>query len=141
MKKILVALDGSARAQAVLDRSVELARTTGAKLILFRSFAIPPDMELAWPVADEPLEVALREQAQTYLDACARSVPADLLGAVRVAAGAPWQAVCLAARTEDVDLVVIGSHGFSGIDHLLGTTAARIVNHADRCVLVVKPAP
>ena len=35
-------------------------------------------------------------------------------------------------------LIVIGSHGYGGIDHLLGTTAARVVNHADRPVLVVR---
>jgi nucleotide-binding universal stress UspA family protein len=35
-------------------------------------------------------------------------------------------------------LILIGSHGYSGLDHLLGTTAARVVNHADRSVLVVR---
>jgi nucleotide-binding universal stress UspA family protein len=53
--------------------------------------------------------------------------------------GFPWQAVCAAAVDESVDLIVIGSHGYSGIDHLIGTTAAKIVNHADRPVLVVRP--
>ena len=44
------------------------------------------------------------------------------------------------ARSER-HLVIIGSHGYGGIDHLLGTTAARIVNHADRPVLVFRPTP
>ena len=139
MKRILVALDGSPRADGVLAYAVSLARLTGAKLLLFRSFGIPPEMTLAWPVPDEPLETALRTQAQTYLDERSRSVPSDLLGEIRVTLGVPWQAVCSAARDENVDLVVIGSHGYSGIDHLLGTTAARIVDHADRPVLVVRP--
>jgi universal stress protein F len=55
--------------------------------------------------------------------------------------GVPWQAVCSAAVDEHVDLIVIGSHGYGGVDHLLGTTAAKIVNHADRPVLVWRPAP
>jgi universal stress protein F len=141
MRKILVALDGSPRADGVLEYAVSLARITGAKLVLFRSFGIPPDMTLAWPACDEPLEAALKRQAQTYLDECARGVPSGLLGAVRVALGAPWEAVCSAARDENVDLVVIGSHGYGGIDRLLGTTAAKIVNHADRPVLVARPIP
>jgi nucleotide-binding universal stress UspA family protein len=39
----------------------------------------------------------------------------------------------------DVDLIVIGSHGYGALDHVLGTTAAKVVNHADRSVLVVRP--
>jgi nucleotide-binding universal stress UspA family protein len=85
--------------------------------------------------------VSLRKQSQTYLDERARGVPGELLEAVRVALGAPWEAVCTAARDEHVDLVVIGSHGYGGVDRLLGTTAAKIVNHADRPVLVVRPVP
>ncbi len=141
MKKILVAIDGSPRAGGVLAHAESIARRTEAKLILFRSFGIPPDMSLAWPANDEPLEQALRMRAQTYLDECARRVPSELLGSVRVSLGVPWEAVCKAARDEDVDLIVIGSHGYSGLDHLLGTTAAKIVNHADRSVLVVRTQP
>lgn len=141
LKRILVALDGSPRSEGVLAYAVSLARFASATLVLFRSYGIPPDMTLAWPASDEPLEEALRKQAHTYLDQCALSVPAGLLVEVQVALGVPWQAVCVAARGQNVDLVVVGSHGYSGVDHLLGTTAARIVNHADRPVLVVRPIP
>jgi len=141
MKKILVALDGSPRADGVLAYAEMLARRTASKLVLLRSFGIPPDMSLAWPANDEPLEQALHTRAQTYLDECARRLPSELLGGVRVSLGVPWEAVCKAASEEDVDLIVIGSHGYRGLDHLLGTTAAKIVNHADRSVLVVRPPP
>jgi nucleotide-binding universal stress UspA family protein len=138
MKKILVGLDGSPRADGVLARAESLARLTGAKLVLFRCFGIPQTMTLAWPAYDQPLESALRAQAETYLDACAAKVPPELLGGVRVEAGVPWQTVCAVAVAEGADLIVIGSHGYGGIDHLLGTTAGKIVNHADRSVLVVR---
>jgi nucleotide-binding universal stress UspA family protein len=46
----------------------------------------------------------------------------------------------LEVRAREV-LIVIGSHGFSGIDRLLGTTAGRVVNHADRSVIVVRDTP
>ena len=141
MKKILVALDGSSRSDGVLSHAVSIARATGAKLVLFRSFGIPPDMSLAWPASDEPLEVALRRLAQEYLEERAATVAPELLAGTQVVIGAPWEAVCSTARNENVDLIVIGSHGYSGVDHLLGTTAAKIVNHADRSVLVVRLAP
>jgi nucleotide-binding universal stress UspA family protein len=142
MKKILVGLDGSVRADSVLAYAIAIARASGAKLVLFRSFGIPPDMTLAWPATDEPLETALKKHAQSYLDERASSVvPADLLAGARVSVGSPWEAICRAAREENVDLILIGSHGYSGLDHLLGTTAAKIVNHADRPVLVFRPPP
>jgi universal stress protein F len=138
MKTILVGLDGSPRADDVLRYAESLARSTGSKLVLFRSFGIPKDMTLAWPASDQTLELALQTQAQQYLETCAGNVPSELLGGVRVALGVPWQAVCKAAVDEKADLIVIGSHGYGGIDHLLGTTAAKVVNHADGPVLVVR---
>jgi nucleotide-binding universal stress UspA family protein len=141
MKKILVALDGSPRADDVLSHALSIARMSGAKLVLFRSFGIPPDMTLAWPASDEPLEAALRDRAQKYLDERATRIPPELFAGVHVSLGTPWEAVCSMARRENVDLIVIGSHGYSGVDHILGTTAAKIVNHADRPVLVVRPIP
>jgi nucleotide-binding universal stress UspA family protein len=138
MKTILVGLDGSPRADGVLRYAESLARSTGSKLVLFRSFGIPADMTLVWPASDQALEPALQTQAQKYLEACAGKVPTELLGGTRVALGVPWQAVCKAAVDEKADLIDIGSHGYSGLDHLLGTTAARVVNHADRPVLVVR---
>ena len=139
MKTILVGLDGSPRAPGVLDFAISFARITDAKLVLFRAFSIPPDMNLAWPVSDAPLEAALRQQAQADVDEHARRIPPELLGGVRVSVGTAWQAICSAARDEHADLIVIGSHGYSGLDRLLGTTAGKVVNHADRSVLVVRP--
>ena len=81
--------------------------------------------------------MTLRAQAQKYLDTCAGKLPRELLCGVRVDVGVSWQAICAAALDEKGDLIVIGSHGYSGIDHLLGTTAAR-ANHADRPVLIVR---
>ena len=61
-----------------------------------------------------------------------------LAESVVVAVGSPWRTICNSAKELGVDLVVIGSHGYSPIDHLLGTTAAKVVNHADRSVFVVR---
>ncbi|HEV3189281.1 MAG TPA: universal stress protein, partial [Polyangiaceae bacterium] len=59
---------------------------------------------------------------------------------IEVVVGTPWEAVCNAARAAGADVIVIGSHGYAGFDRLLGTTAARIVNHAACSVLVVRPS-
>ncbi len=54
-----------------------------------------------------------------------------------VATGRPWVEILRKAVEIDADLVVIGSHGYRGWDRLLGTTAGRVVDLADRNVLVV----
>jgi len=141
MKTILVGLDGSPRGDGVLAYAESLARAIGAKLVLFRAVSIPPEMRLAWADPDRPLELVLRAQAQEYLEACAATIPSEVLAGVRVASGIPWRALCVAASDEGADLILIGSHGYGGIDHLTGTTAAKVVNHADRPVLVFRPLP
>ncbi len=54
--------------------------------------------------------------------------------------GFPWDVVNDVAKRREARLIVIGSHGYHGWDRVLGTTAARIVNLADRGVLIVRGA-
>jgi len=81
----------------------------------------------------------LLESAKRELLDLARDVPPDLIDDILVHVGSPWDAICNAAQAHEADLVVIGSHGYGALDRLLGTTAAKVVNHADRSVLVVRP--
>jgi universal stress protein F len=139
MKKILVALDGSPREGGVLDAAVALGRKTGARLVLFRSVGIPADLPPeAYSAAPEAIPALLENAAQKALEARNSEVPAEVRGSIRTTIGTPWQSIDRVAREEDVDLIVIGSHGYSGMDHVLGTTAAKVVNHVDRAVLVVR---
>lgn len=139
MKRILVGLDGSPRAPGVLATALTIARAQGARIHLVRSVGLPPDVpQDFWKTTDEPLLDILRRRAKTYLDEQGMSVPPELLCSAEVVVGVPWQAICDTARKDEVDLVVIGSHGFGGLDRLLGTTAAKVVNHAPCSVVVVR---
>jgi nucleotide-binding universal stress UspA family protein len=140
-RTLLVALDQSPRAPAVLAASVDLARRLEGQLILFRAVGIPLDIP-AEALSQAPSELAsiLEAKARRDLEARAREVPPELFRKLSVKVGIPWEAICRDAREEGADLIVIGSHGFSGIDRLLGTTAGRVVNHADRSVIVVRDA-
>jgi universal stress protein F len=145
MKRILVGLDGSPRAPAVLAAADALARAHGGKLVLVRTVGLPPDVpQDFWKTTEEPLLDVLRRRAGAYLDECVAQVPMELraANATEVVIGVPWQTVCDTARRIEASLIVIGSHGYSGFDRVLGTTAAKIVNHATCSVLVVRePAP
>jgi nucleotide-binding universal stress UspA family protein len=140
LRKILVALDGSERAPFVLRAALELAEATRAKLVLFRAVGLPVDLSPGlFMIAMQDAPALLEKEAKQALSHLAKPVPSELLGGMRVDVGQPWEAICAAARHEGADLVVIGSHGHHFIDRILGTTSARVVNHIDRPVLVVRP--
>jgi len=139
MQKILVGVDGSAREHDVLAAAVALGRRTGAKVLLFRSLGVPSAMPLeALALTPQDLSLELERKAKRELEALLSKVPPGLRGGVLVATGTAWDTICRAAVDQGADLIVIGSHGYRALDRVLGTTAAKIVNHADRSVLVVR---
>jgi nucleotide-binding universal stress UspA family protein len=141
MKRILVCLDPSPRAAHVLERARILAAATEAKLILFRVVGLPHDAHVppeALSMSPDALVELWRRNAERDLESLCGALPAGLVHSVVVAVGTPWSAICKAARELDVELIAIGSHGFTPMDHLLGTTAAKVVHHADRSVLMVR---
>jgi nucleotide-binding universal stress UspA family protein len=138
-KTILVALDGSTRAPNVLARAIAMAHEEGTQLVLMRAIGLPADVpQDLWKTTDRPLLDVLEERAKTYLKECALEIPPPSRGAIRVVVGSPWHSICETARGLHADLVVLGSHGYSGIDRLLGTTAAKVVDHSPCSVLVVR---
>jgi nucleotide-binding universal stress UspA family protein len=139
MQRILVALDGSPRAPAVLSVAIALARKMGGTLYLMRAVGIPAGLPSdVWKQSEESLPDVLRHSAASYLEGVAKNVPQELLAGLRAVVGSPWSAICAQAQEDAVDVIIIGAHGYGAIDRLLGTTAAKVVNHADRSVLVVR---
>ena len=133
MEKLLVGLDGSAHERLVLDAARGLAEKLGARLVLYRAVPLPVEIPAnALGVTPASLGDMLLDAAKTHLAELARG-EAEI-----VELNTPWRGLCEAAKREKVDLIVIGSHGYGGLDRVLGTTAARVVNHADRSVLVVR---
>jgi universal stress protein F len=139
MQRILVAIDGSPRSPHVIELAAALAKKIGARLVLFRAVGLPAELPKdLWKHPEDSLIDVLKETAITYLNATAAQLDPAVCGSVEVAVGAPWQAICAQAKQDDVDLIILGSHGYSGLDRVLGTTAAKVVDHADRSVLVVR---
>ncbi len=141
MKRILVCLDPSPRAAHVLERSLAVATASGAKVILFRVVGLPHDAHVppeALAMSPAELVELWRRNAERDLEGVRGSLPPAAVESIVVKVGSPWQTICSAAKELEVDLIAIGSHGYSPIDHVLGTTAAKVVNHADRSVLVVR---
>jgi len=139
MKKILVGIDGSPRQRSVLAAAADMARRMGARLVVLRaaklSTELPPE---AYLMPEDEVTTILERRAKVAVDDAVRELPPQLVERVRVEVADPWRALCEAAVEDDVDLIVIGAHGYGPLDRLLGTTAARVVDHADRSVLVVR---
>ncbi|WP_394842321.1 universal stress protein [Pendulispora brunnea] len=140
MKRILVCVDASQRAPLVLTTAIDLARRLDAKLRLFRVVGLPPEIPSEfYSVSPNKIPEFLLEKAKNDLEELSRDVPPELLDGLFTQIGSPWDAICSTAHVQDVDLVVLGSHGYGALDRVLGTTAAKVVNHIDRSVLIVRP--
>jgi universal stress protein F len=139
VKRIFVALDGSPRAPKVLETAAQLAELAGAKLVLYRAVSVSPDLPReALAETDTRLEDILMANARADVARLAEHLRPELVEQIVTAFAIPWDGICRAARERDADLIVIGSHGYGGLDRILGTVAGKVVNHADRNVLVVR---
>ncbi len=142
MKRILVCLDASPRAPFVLEVAATLARQVGAGMCLLRAVGLPPEVNQEMLVhAAADVLATMTSEAKVELEALAAKHPRSEIEGLHVHVGTPWDTICREATTLACDLVMLGSHGYSGFDRLLGTTAAKVVNHCDRSVFVVRPLP
>lgn len=141
IRTILAAVDNSPRAVGVSRVAFDLARRYGATVHLFNAIGVPPELVAAAANVDDRLPAVLTAQSREMLLRLAQGHPEATIVEPEVLRGQPWRAILSAAERIGADLVVLGSHGYSGWDRVLGTTAAQVANHADRNVLVVHEGP
>src|SRR5262245_12614375 len=114
---ILVPLDGSALAEAALEPAIELARERRAKLLLLRA-AEAHTLPMADPTDAQVTAVRDGEQYLTEVrDRILRTNTADV--DVTVWYGPPAQVIVEAAQYRKADLIVMSSHGRSGLGRLV----------------------
>jgi len=141
-KRVLVAVDDSPRATAVFDAGAEYARKFGAELYLFQTLTIPPEYPPAAVCSEEDhLPAHLIEIAKQQLSDIAKRAPDIVVAKTIITFGLPGQMILEEAEKLQVDLIVLGSHGYRGWDRVLGTTAATIANRSTRNVLVIHAGP
>jgi len=142
MKSIIVGIDASDRAPLVFRKAVEVAKNESAKLIVIRAVGVPVEFPIeALSTAPDALPSLLLSATQRGLDhfvATHAGESKSLIERVEARLGTPWQVLCDAAKEFSADLVIVGSHGYGILDRLIGTTAARVANHAECSVLVVR---
>lgn len=142
-KKILCPVDFSDNSQEAMRVAVDLARTSPATLVLvhvWRPQQWMTDYGMQWP-NDAVIEEQKVEDGK--LAAC--KTEAQRLGAgevsVKLARGEPWdEIVALASEDPTIDLIVMGTHGRTGLRRaMIGSVAERVVRHAPCTVMVIRP--
>ncbi len=142
METIVCAVDFSEPSDHALEYALMMGSSFGARLVLLHVIEVPflpsysmggvPDLDL--PL--EQLEESARERMEEVLSDC-REQYDGVEG--EVVAGSPFVEIINYAREAKADMIVMGTHGRSGLKHLLiGSVAEKVVRKAPCPVLTVK---
>jgi universal stress protein A len=143
IERILVPVDFSDESQRALDEAIGLAKHFGAELIVFHCYELPipsfgyPPYDAVPPQSyvDAVRKAALLSTKRWSDKATAQGVRAR----EQIGAGFPASEIATVAEELGVDLIVMGTRGLSGLEHvLLGSVAERTVRIAPCPVLTVK---
>jgi len=144
-KKILVATDFSEASDEAVRHARELATALRASLYLLHvvSSDLGPGATELWGVDSDDLLERLEAKAKTELDQLCATLALDgVLPHAATRHGGEAVSINDYAREQEVDLIVIGTHGRGGVEHLLlGSVAEKVVRGAPCPVLVVRPTP
>ena len=135
---ILVPIDFSANSDHALDYAMTLAHTLQARLTLLHVIEPLVGSVEALPYTYiQDLEAKITDLMTSYRE---RVTGAGLQSDFAIVHGVPFQVIVETARTAHADLIIMGTHGRTGLSHvLLGSVAERVVQHAPCPVLVVRP--
>jgi nucleotide-binding universal stress UspA family protein len=140
-KRVLVPLDGSARAERALAVGARIARSSGGSLLLLR--VVGTSIEF-WPYqAPQP------GQAQRTVDASLEEASKYLASTAATLEGVPTETMALfgptastilsVAYAHDVDLIVMCSHGYTGVTRwIMGSVAEKVARHATVPILILR---
>jgi len=143
LKKILVPIDFSEESYKALRYALRFAEQFGARLTLIHvvePVVVPPELgysALEMPMLNPAIMVKdARKKLAALIEKEAR--PPFAADSV-VRRGSPFNEIAAVARETNADLIIIATHGYTGLKHLfLGSTAEKVVRHAPCPVLTVR---
>jgi len=136
LERAIVALDGSASSKTVMSRAFALNRTYGLALSFLSVADIPSHLYgLDAKVAGEMINEARQVLEPVHKVAEKENITSDFL----VREGKPGEIIVLTAKQKNSGIIIIGSHGRTGMKRLLmGSVAERVIGNAPCPVLVVR---
>jgi nucleotide-binding universal stress UspA family protein len=141
IQQIIVGTDFSPESEAAAQHALHIARSTGASITLVHACPIvePPSRSLAseWMTMLQKQQVHSQER---LVDMCARMSGQGPQVSYELVEDAPDAALTDRAAALGADLVVVGTHGFSGMTHLLlGSVAEKVIRHSPTSAMVARP--
>jgi len=142
VKKILVPIDFSTHSKRALSYAVSFAKQFKAELLLVyvvEATVYPADLSFG-QVAFPSFEKELRDRGKKELEALAKShIGGSVKARIAILSGKPFLEIIRMAEEEDVELIIIATHGHTGVEHLIfGSTAEKVVRKAQCPVLVLR---
>jgi universal stress protein A len=142
IKKVLVPIDFSDYSKNSLRYSVNFVKCFNAELILIyvvEPVIYPPDFSMG-QIAVPAVDLEMDRRASEELSKLARTeIPQDMKVKTIIKTGKPFVEIIETAAEENVDLIIISSHGHSGVEHILfGSTADKVVRKAPCPVLSLR---
>jgi len=142
INRILVPLDGSSIAEQALEPALALAEAVSAELIFLRVTTVPQLVIQplpGWPGLDAVMEAA-QQEANAYLQGVQAAMgDSPVSTSTRITTGFAAESIFDIADNQQVDLIVMCSHGCSGIERwVFGSVAEKVLRGANCVTLVIR---
>ena len=140
-QKVLVPLDGSPLAECALPEVKHLAKGGFVGEVCLVNVVETYSVALAESIDASALHAAHREAAEAYLDGIQKKLVAEgIKTTMDLLEGSPATAIVAYAKENKVDLIVIATHGHTGMARLMfGSVALRVLHDAHTPVLLIRP--
>ncbi len=141
INSILAPIDFSDYSKNALKYAVEFAKEFNAKLYLIyvvEPMIYPADFSMG-QIAIPSTDIDLHARAEEELKNLAKSIDASLKVETIIKTGKPFVEIIETAKEKNIDLIIIATHGHTGVEHLLfGSTAEKVVRKAPCPVLTLR---
>jgi nucleotide-binding universal stress UspA family protein len=142
INKILTAIDFSENSEYAFDYALTLAKQFDSQLTLLHVINEPVDLRGFYVphISFEQLEKEIEEGAEKMMAKFCSSKMGDFTNfTTSIVTGIPYEEIIRSAREAAASLIVLGTHGRTGLDHLIfGSTAERVVRGASCPVLTIR---
>jgi nucleotide-binding universal stress UspA family protein len=143
IRNILVPIEFTDISQHAVDHAIAIAQWYSARIVALHA-QMPAYAEMPVPVASGDSDDYERDRRAATMDVTAAAVAsahrAGVAATAEIVEGAAAEAITQYAEHAPVDLIVIGTHGYSGLKHLmLGSVTEKVLRHASCPVLTVPP--
>ncbi len=137
-QKMLVAIDLTEEAPQVLNKAQEISKAHGAELLLVHvvepvGYAYGGDIPMDLTELQDQLDKAAKEQLAAYGNQYGVTSSNQV-----ITVGRPESEIHRLAKEQEVDLIIVGSHGRKGFQLLLGSTANGVLHGTECDVLAVR---